>query len=256
MLRFSACIEMLFTDVPLVERVDAAAAAGVEAVEFWGLGGKDVGAVCRRAHALGLAVAACACGAPLADPARGAEAVAKLEAAIAEAAAHGLPGMIVTVGDALPGVPPADQEAAIIAGLAAVAPAAAAAGMRLHLEALNTLVDHAGYFLDRTEVAARIVAAVGRDAVRLLYDVYHAQIMEGNIIATVRRHAALIGHVHVAAVPGRTEPGGGELAYGAIMEALAAEGYDGFVGLEFQPRDGAGRSGEAVRAALAALRGA
>ena len=127
--------------------------------------------------------------------------------------------------------------------------------MRLQLEALNTLVDHPGCFLDRTERAARIVAAVDSEWVRLLYDAYHAQIMEGNILHTLRRVRPLLGYVHVAAVPGRTEPGGGELAYGAIMRALAALGYDGFVGLEFRPSGGAGDSGTAVRAALASLSG-
>lgn len=252
-MRYSACIEMLFTDRPLVARVDAAAAAGCQAVEFWGLEGKDVAGICRRARALGLPVAACAVGAPLADPARHEESVQRLAAAIAAASQHGLPNLIVTSGDAVAGQADEAQEAAIVAALGAVASRAAAAGVRVHLEALNSLVDHPACFLDRTERAARIVAAVGSDCVRLLYDAYHAQIMEGNIIQTLRRIAPLLGYVHVAAVPGRTEPGDGELAYGAIMRALAALGYEGFVGLEFRPSGGAGNSGTAVRAALASL---
>ena len=250
---FSACIEMLFTDRPFLDRVDAAAAAGCQAVEFWQLGGKDAQAICRRARALGLQVSACAVDAPLADPGRSHEGVRALSAAIAAAGGLGVPNVIVRAGDAVSGQPPAAGEAAVAAALAAVAPQARASGVRLVLEAENSLVDHAGAFLDRTERAARIVSTVDSDAVRLLYDCYHAQIMEGNIIQTLRRISPLLGYVHVAAVPGRTEPGGGELAYTAVMEALVKIGYDGFVGLECRPSGGAPGSSTAVRAALAVL---
>jgi hydroxypyruvate isomerase len=255
MVRLSACIEMLFTHLPFVDRVDAAAAAGAEAVEFWGAEGKDVAAVCRRARALGLQVATFACGAPLTDPSRAEEAQARLRQAIATAQAHGIPNVIVTTGNRLPDRARAEQEAAVVAVLRAVAGAAEAAGVRLNVELLNTLVDHRGYFLDDTVTAVRIVEAVGSPAVKVLYDIYHMQIMEGNLIATIRQHIDQIGYFHAADVPGRFEPGSGEIHYRNVVAAIEEAGYDGYIGLEFRPRGGAERSGEALRAAIAALRG-
>ena len=255
MLRFSACIEMLFTKVPLIERVDAAAAAGADGVEFWGASGKDVGAICRRARALGIEVATFACGAPLTDPQRAADAEAALRQAIGLAGQEGVRHLIVTTGNVVKGVPLQAQEAAVVAGLRAVAPAAEAAGVRLNVELLNTLVDHPGYFLDRTETAVRVVDAVGSPAVRILYDIYHMQIMEGNLISTLRRHLDAIGYFHLADVPGRHEPGSGEIHYGNVAAAIREAGFDGWAGMEFRSREGAEQSGTAVRSALQILRG-
>jgi len=81
----------------------------------------------------------------------------------------------------------------------------------------------------------KIVDAVDSPAVRLLYDVYHQQITEGNLIANVRNHVDLIGGVHVADVPGRHEPGTGEIRYPAVLSALADAGYGGYIGCEFEP---------------------
>jgi len=255
MVRFSACIEMLFTHLPFIERIDAAAAAGAEAVEFWGIEGKDLPAIFRRAAALGLQVGTFACGAPLTDPAKAEEARARLRRSITAAAEHGLRNVIVTTGNVVAGLPREQQEASVVAGLRAVAAEAEAAGVRLNLELLNTLVDHAGYFLDQTATAVRIVEAVASDSVRVLYDIYHMQIMEGNLIATIRRHAGQIGYFHVADVPGRFEPGTGEIHYANVIAAIEEAGWEGFAGLEFRPKGGAQRSAEALRAALAALRG-
>lgn len=253
--RLSACIEMLFTNRPLVERIDAAAAAGADAVEFWGADGKDVGAICRRARALGIEVGTFACGAPLTDPEKGEDAASRIRTAVGFAKEHGIGNVIVTTGNVLPGRPRDEQEASVIAGLRAVAKDAEAAGVRLNVELLNTLVDHKGYFLDETATAVRIVEAVASDAVKVLYDIYHMQIMEGNLIATIRQHIAHFGYFHVADVPGRFEPGTGEINYRNVTAAIEEAGYTGCIGLEFRPKGGAERSAEALRAAIAAMRG-
>lgn len=254
-LRLSACIEMLFTDRPFMERIDAAAAAGADAVEFWGSDGKDVGAICRRARALGLEVGTFACGAPLTDPDKAEDAASKMRAAMAIAKEHGIANVIVTTGNVLPGRPLQEQEASVIAGLRAVAGDAEIAGVRLNVELLNTLVDHRGYFLDNTATAVRVIEAVGSDAVKVLYDIYHMQIMEGNLIATIRKDIAHFGYFHVADVPGRFQPGTGEINYRNVTAAIEEAGYTGCIGLEFRPKGGAERSGEALRAAIAAMRG-
>ena len=108
-----------------------------------------------------------------------------------------------------------------------LAPAAEKAGITLLLEALNSLVDHKGYFLDTATAGFEIVREVGHPSVRLLYDIYHMQIMQGNVIETVQRNIGLIGHFHAAGVPGRHEVFGGELDYRHILDAIAAAGDRG-----------------------------
>ena len=111
-------------------------------------------------------------------------------------------------------------------------------------------MDHPRYFLDSAREGFAIVAEVGSPRIRLLYDVYHMQIMEGNVTQTLRRHLALVGHIHIADVPGRHEPGTGELNFKNILRSLAEGGYAGTVGFEFTPR---GDTGQAL-AAIAELR--
>jgi hydroxypyruvate isomerase len=132
-----------------------------------------------------------------------------------------------------------DDEAgleATIEGLARLAPAAERHGVMLLLELLNRRVDHPDYQCNRSDWGARAVRAVGSPHVKLLYDIYHMQVDEGNLIATIREHAEDFAHYHVAAVPGRGEPGPEqEVNYPAVRRAIEATGFDGWVGLEFYP---------------------
>jgi hydroxypyruvate isomerase len=100
------------------------------------------------------------------------------------------------------------------------------------LENLNTKVDHAGYPLPHVEDAVRLLEEVGSPRVRLLLDLYHAQVEEGNIIQLIRDYGKFIGHVHVADVPGRHEPGTGEINYPKVVQALREIKYEGDIGLE------------------------
>ena len=131
---------------------------------------------------------------------------------------------IVLAGDLAAGATPADHRRRIVENLRLLAPAAEKAGITMLLEALNSLVDHAGYFLDTATEGFEIVREVGHPSVRLLYDIYHMQIMQGNVIETVQRNIGLIGHFHAAGVPGRHELDGGELDYRHILDAIAAAG--------------------------------
>ena len=106
------------------------------------------------------------------------------------------------------------------------------------LEPLNPFVDHAGYWLETMAQAMDILEEVDSPNLKILYDIYHQQITEGNIIANMQAYAPSIGHIHVAGVPGRVELVGGDLDYGAIFKAIDASGYDGYVGLELQPARG------------------
>lgn len=111
------------------------------------------------------------------------------------------------------------------------------------LEHLNTKVDHPGYCINRVEDAARLVREVNSPNLKILLDLYHAQVEEGNVIQLLKDYHAIIGHIHVADVPGRHEPGTGEMNYTRIAEVLREVGYAGDVGLEAFP---SGDSDEAL----------
>jgi hydroxypyruvate isomerase len=104
------------------------------------------------------------------------------------------------------------------------------------MELLNSRINHKDYMCDRTAWGVELVRHVGSDRFKLLYDIYHMQIMEGDVIRTIQAHHASIGHYHTGGVPGRHEiDGGQELNYPAIMRAIKATGYTGFVAQEFVP---------------------
>jgi hydroxypyruvate isomerase len=121
-------------------------------------------------------------------------------------------------------------------GLSRVAAAAEEAGVVLVLELLNSRVDHPHYQCDRTDWGIDVVNRVGSPSVKLLYDVYHMQIMEGDLIRTIERHHQSFGHYHIAGNPGRNEPDGSqEIHYPAVLRAIANTDYRGFVGMEYLP---------------------
>jgi hydroxypyruvate isomerase len=123
-------------------------------------------------------------------------------------------------------------------GLRQVAGAAEAAGVTLVLELLNSKVDHKDYQCDHTAWGVRVCERVGSPRVKLLYDIYHMQIMEGDLIRTVRDHHAHFGHYHTAGNPGRRDMDDTqEIWYPPIMRAIAETSYDGYVGHEFRPKD-------------------
>jgi hydroxypyruvate isomerase len=122
-----------------------------------------------------------------------------------------------------------------VRNLRAAARSVAADGITLLLEPLNAR-DKPGYLVSRSDHIAGLIAEIGEPNVKLLFDAYHVQIMEGDLIRRIERHAHVIGHVQIAAVPSRAEPDEGEVHFPAIFDALAANGYDGLVGLEYKPR--------------------
>jgi hydroxypyruvate isomerase len=134
-------------------------------------------------------------------------------------------------------------------GLRQLMPAAERLGVTVVMELLNSKVDHADYQCDRTPWGVALVDRVGSPRFKLLYDVYHMQIMEGDVIRTIRQHQQHIAHYHVAGVPGRHEiDGSQELHYPAIVRALAELGFAGYVAQEFIPtRDPLTSLREAVR---------
>ncbi|MEN6400379.1 MAG: TIM barrel protein [Armatimonadia bacterium] len=234
-LKFSVCIEMLFTDLDILERPAAVAAAGMPGIEFWGWKQKDLNAIKAKADVAGVKIAGFCVqtDAALVNPETTAEWVEDAKASIDEAKRLGVPSLIVTTGQEIEGMPRATQHAAVVAGLKGIALYAEAAGITLVLEPLNVLVNHRGYYLATSDEGFEILDEVGSPRVKLLYDIYHQQITEGNLIDRITAGIDKIGHFHVADVPGRHEPGTGEINYRNVFAKIAELGYDGYVGLEF-----------------------
>ena len=169
------------------------------------------------------------------DPALHDTLIAELDEAIPRAAAAGVPNLIVMSGNRRAGGEDAGIEACA-QGLRQLAPLAERHGVTLVLEMLNSRVDHAGYDADSTRYGLEVVERVGSPRFRLLYDIYHMQVTEGNVIATIRAHHDAIAHFHTAGVPGRHElDDTQELNYRAIARAIADLEFEGFLAHEFIP---------------------
>ncbi|MFB6074028.1 MAG: hydroxypyruvate isomerase family protein [Haloarculaceae archaeon] len=259
-LTLAANVEMALGDDDPVTGIEHAADLGLDAIEYFDVEGADPAAVREASEAHGVDVAATltvgvarnttGSGDSLTDPSLHERAVADLERSIERGREIGAESLIATVGPAREETPPGIEHRAIVNALRDAAPAAERAGITLLVEPLNVRVDHAGYYLTSSYETYEIVDAVDSPRVRALYDVYHQQITEGNVISNLRDHREFLGHVHVADVPGRHEPGTGELAYGNVFDALAETGYDGYVGLEFAPSGDPDAAVEAVRSLL------
>jgi hydroxypyruvate isomerase len=183
------------------------------------------------------------------DPARHAALRDEVRRRIDDAAAGGCEAVIVFSGSRIGDGADAPAIAACVDGLGPVVEHAKAAGVRLLLELLNSKVDHPGHQCDRTAFGAEIVRRVDDPVLRLLYDGYHMQLMEGDLIRTLTGHLDLIGHVHTAGAPGRRDlDDRQEINWPAIAGQLARKGYGRWVGHEFVPR---GEPVAALRQAVA-----
>lgn len=145
--------------------------------------------------------------------------------------------LVVLTGNELGGMPRAEQMANAVAALRAAAPFLERHGITAVVEILNTYVNHAGYFLYYVRDGAELIDRVGSPNVKLLFDIYHVQIMEGNLIDNIRANIDRIGHFHVGDVPGRHEPGTGEINYRNVFKSIYELGdrYRGYVALEYRP---------------------
>lgn len=244
MIKLSACIDMLYREIDFWDRFRAAKEAGLEAVEFWGFTNRDLARVREECDKNALTLAAVCAGGYGEAAGRfntrkllyrdGINDFVEVAKESAEAAkALGCKTFIVTVGQERNDATRYEQHANIVLSLKAAAPVFEDAGLTLVVEPLNTLCNHRGYFLPSSYEGFEILEEVGSPAVKLLYDIYHQQISEGNLIPTITKNIGLIGHFHVADNPGRHEPGTGEINYRKVFETIDSLGYDKFVGLEY-----------------------
>ncbi|MGR2740734.1 TIM barrel protein [Billgrantia sp. Q4P2] len=233
----AACAEMLFRDQPVIERVRRLDALGFQ-VEIWDWTKHDIQALANT-DATFSSMTGYVSGS-LADK-EGADELVRTAAESVEVAKRlGIPRLNLhgtgLDGQGLPIKPGAEMTGPMWIRahdtLHRLADLGQAKDVTFVLENLNTAVDHPGVPFARAEDVLALVAAVDRPEVRIMLDLYHAQIGEGNLIELVRRCAPYIGEVQVADVPGRCEPGTGEIHYPAIARALDEIGYRGTVGLE------------------------
>jgi hydroxypyruvate isomerase len=241
MSRFSVCIPALFPEFTLEQCLPHVKALGYEAWEIWGLDLGEVDRLRKLNEELGLSLAIFSGHASLPDGLNRVENHARileeLRYTLEAARALGCPGVICFSGNTIQRMGQEEQIEAIAAGLRAAAPMAEEAGVNLNLELLNTKVNHPGYFNDSTAIGFEIVRRVGSPRVKLLYDIYHVQIMEGNLIATISENIEYMGHFHAAGVPGRHDMDESqEINYHAVFKAIDQAGYQGFVGLEYWPK--------------------
>jgi hydroxypyruvate isomerase len=233
--RLAASVEMMFREVPLLDRFERAAAAGFRGVEIQSPYAETKEDVADRVRLQGLAaVLMNVLPGVAAIPGREGEFRGALTRALAYAEAAGCRQLHCLAGRT--GDPRA--ETTFVANLQWAAEEARPAGVRLLVEPLNTR-DNPGYFLTGTAQARRILDQVGSDNVLLQYDCYHMQIMEGHVAQTVRSNIAVIGHVQIAGVPGRHEPDESqEVDYASLLALIDSLGYQGWVGCEYRPRAG------------------
>ena len=244
MTRLAADLTMLFTDLPFLDRFDAAAEAGFKAVECVAPYVEPASAIAQRLETLGLTMAlfnmppgdwAAGERGFGADPSRTADFAASIEVALDYARATGCKTLHLMAGKIATGADRAAWTRTLVENVQRAADAVAGDGITLVLEPINTRVDIPGYFYDTSAQAMSVIEAADRANVKLLYDIYHMQIMEGDLARTLERLMPRIGHVQLADNPGRNEPGTGEINYPWLLSRLDALGYAGWVGCEYKP---------------------
>ena len=227
-------------EMALEELVKTAADIGYAAIELWGRP-PDFEEIVALAKANGLAVASISGHGSLPDGLNKRSNHDRIEAELREsidiAAHHDIPGLICFSGNRQPHMSEIEAIEAVADGLRRVAPYAEEKGINLNLELLNSKVDHPGYQCDHTAWGVAVCERVNSPRVKLLYDIYHMAIMEGDIIRTIHDNLKWIGHFHTAGNPGRNDlDDSQELNYRGICQAIGATDYDLFVGHEFRPK--------------------
>lgn len=243
MARFSANLGFLFTDLPDTERIAAAAAAGFKAVEMhwpYQVPASEMRYALVRSNATMLGL-----NTPVGNAAAGDFGLGALsgredefQQAVDQALSYGAV-IGASAVHCMSGIVPADHIAAaertFVENLIRAADKAGQAGMTILIEPINHR-DKPGYFLHHIEQAASIIEKTGRANVRIMFDCYHTQIMQGDLTRRLETYLDVIGHVQIAAVPSRAEPDEGEVNYREICRTLDRIGYAGWIGAEYKPR--------------------
>jgi hydroxypyruvate isomerase len=187
------------------------------------------------------------------DPAQRDNFLADVRDAIVYAQKLEVPQILLMSGNAIPGRTREEQYASLLEGCKRAGDLVAAANLTAIVEPLNSLINHKGFFLTTCVEGARLVRQVDNPRVRLLFDIYHEQVQQGNVIRTLTDAADIVAVFHVADSPGRNDPGTGEINYHNVYKAIQKTGYAGYVALEYLPL---GDPVESLTKALNDFRGA
>jgi hydroxypyruvate isomerase len=242
-LRFAANLSFLFTELEFLDRFGAAARAGFAGVEFHFPYAHDKAALAEVVLTSGVEVVLF--NLPAGDWAAGERGIACLPARKAEfqdgvgraveyAEALGCTRLNCLAGIPAPGLSRDKALETLADNLRFAAAVTQRAGIRLLIEPLNDR-DNPGFLVPTTRAACEVLAAVGDRNLQLQYDVYHAQVMEGDLARTLERELPRIGHIQIADNPGRHEPGTGEISFPFLFERLQRLGYSGWIGCEYRP---------------------
>jgi hydroxypyruvate isomerase len=243
--KLAANLTLMFADLPFLDRLDAAADAGFRGVEWMFSYEFPAETIRQRLERLGLA--AVLFNLPAGDWDAGDRGLASLpnridafRASVVEALDYarivGCPRLHVMAGKRDQTIAREIQIATFVDNLRHAAKAAAVQGVTLMVEPLNRSVDMPGYLIAGSPEGMEVIEQVNLPNVRLQYDVYHMQIVEGDLARTIERLLPHIGHIQIADNPGRNEPGTGEIGYGWLLPRIDALGYDGWIGCEYRPR--------------------
>jgi hydroxypyruvate isomerase len=241
MVKLAANLSTMFQHLPFLDRFDAAAQAGFAGVEFMFPYDYEASIVAERAERCGLQIVLF--NSPAGDWASGERGLAALpdrmgefRAGVGKALDYALvlrcPRLHLMAGKA-----PADaaHRATLIDNIRHAAELAAAQDIDILIEPVNTRIDIPGYFYGTTAEALSVIDEAARPNVCLQYDIYHMQIMEGDLARTIEHLLQRIGHMQLADNPGRAEPGSGEINYPWLLGRIDALGYDGWIGCEYRP---------------------
>ena len=243
--KLAANLSLLFPQMPFLDRFDAAAKAGFRYVEYqvpYAFGSAQQ--VAERARAAGVEVVLH--NLPVGDSAKGdrglgcqpsrvSEFREGVERAIGYAKAVGCPRLNCLAGVAPAGVPREKLRETLIENLRYAAGKLKAAGLTLLTEPANPRTVP-GFFLNTSREGIEVIDAAGADNLKLQYDIFHMQIVEGDLAKTIERLLPRIGHMQLADVPGRNEPGTGEINFGFLLPEIDRLGYRGWIGCEYNPR--------------------
>ncbi len=235
-LTYAVNAEMFWKDLPFLERLNRIADAGFAHFEFWPYDNKDLNALADLCAARDLKPVQFVAGWGLNSEQARNKLLASLPKAIAAAKQLNVKLMTVVAGNEIKDVPRNKQTQEVIATLREAAKLVAPEGITLILEPLNVLRDHAGQLVVTSEHAAEIVKAVDSPHVKILFDVYHQQISEGNLSGNIAKYKDIIGYFQIADHPGRHEPYTGEINYPHVLAEIQRSGVEAPIGLELNPQ--------------------
>lgn len=242
-MKYSICIEMMFLELDFYDRFAAAKEAGFDYVEFWSWSDKDLPRIKQLCKDLGLKIASFSGDQDysLCDPAHlepycdwmvqsfKTANFLECETVIIHSNQLGEHGYVVDYYENLSQM---TKDGSMLRTLLKLAPIAEQYGVTMALEALNTELDHVGNHLFHTDTASDLIRLVDSPRVKVIYDMYHMQIMHGNLIPVLKRNFDAVSYIHIADNPGRCEPGTGEINYLNIIKTLKELNYQGVIGFE------------------------